>query len=132
MHPPDVAGPGSAGSCPPSRPPPRSESNTSWTAHAGRVGTKGGVTKTTGRHREGPNTKGRVTDLLRKVSPGSQSPRKSLGCLGQMRVPLIAAEIKERRQRDQLEFVMNKSRLKGGAGEGLLSITVNKILLQIA
>lgn len=33
-NPPDVAGPDSAGSCPPSRPPPRSESNTSWTAHA--------------------------------------------------------------------------------------------------
>lgn len=42
-HQPDVPAPDSVGSCRPSPPPPRSESNTSWTAHAGRVGTKGDV-----------------------------------------------------------------------------------------
>lgn len=68
------------------------------------MGTKGEVTEPPDDTAGGPNTKGRVTDMLRKVSPGSQSPRKSLGSLGQTRVPSIAAAIKEWRQRHRLEF----------------------------
>lgn len=112
MYQPDVPGPDSAGSGPPSRLPPHLENNTSWTANT--EPTEQRRCHTTHSRREltlmkerGKTQKKDVTDPLSeeqvyrggmkvlRVSPGSQSPHRSLGFLDQMKAPLIRAKTKQ-------------------------------------